>query len=436
MNTMNTASSTTVHRRLFRQAAIDRLDTPEQLDDLVGDVPLRAWLFLAPLVVLAASTLAWSWFGTVYTTIKGPALLLSNGGVSDTEPNGRGRLAEFSVQVGDIVQKGQTVGIVVQPELDDRIRRAQLQLQQLSAVDADKARARAIDDEAARALADQQRTSLNRQMQVMQDRVANLRERLQTQQKLLADGLVTAQQVTSTQFEIGSAEVQIESLRGDMRQVELHQSDRLREGRNESSTARAGEAELEHEIESLNKQQHYASRIVASATGRVVEVLHNNGDLVEPGQDVLIIEGFMSDAERRDIPPLTARAYLPIAEGKKVREGMPARVTPATVAREEAGYMSGWVLSVSPFPVNESSIRLHVQSTALAQSILAHGAVIEVRIRLYRADTPSGFRWSTAAGPNFKLASGTPASVEVIAREQRPIELALPFVRRLLGEAQ
>jgi HlyD family secretion protein len=74
-----------------------------------------------------------------------------------------------------------------------------------------------------------------------------------------------------------------------------------------------------------------------------------------------------------------------------------------------------------------------VQNEGLVRDFTKKGAPYEARVDLIPADTPSGFRWTSGQGPDIALTSGTLVAAEITVRRQRPVELVLPFFRKLLG---
>ena len=50
---------------IFRQKSIDRVSSPEQLNDYIRVTTPTVWLVLLALVILLLGILAWSVFGTV-----------------------------------------------------------------------------------------------------------------------------------------------------------------------------------------------------------------------------------------------------------------------------------------------------------------------------------------------------------------------------------
>jgi HlyD family secretion protein len=67
----------TVQRKLFRQAALDRQASLEQLDRLVTVADSHGWLASLSIAGLLLFLLVWSVFGTIPIYVKGPGILMS-----------------------------------------------------------------------------------------------------------------------------------------------------------------------------------------------------------------------------------------------------------------------------------------------------------------------------------------------------------------------
>jgi hypothetical protein len=61
--------------RVFRKIALDRLSSPEQLDQLVQVTPPRGWAALGILTALLAAGVLWGWFGSVSVEVFGDCVL-------------------------------------------------------------------------------------------------------------------------------------------------------------------------------------------------------------------------------------------------------------------------------------------------------------------------------------------------------------------------
>ena len=53
---------------IFRQKSMDRVSSPEQLNDYIRVTTPSVWLVLVAIILLLAGMLAWSVFGTVEAT--------------------------------------------------------------------------------------------------------------------------------------------------------------------------------------------------------------------------------------------------------------------------------------------------------------------------------------------------------------------------------
>ncbi|NJR40660.1 MAG: hypothetical protein HC781_19810 [Leptolyngbyaceae cyanobacterium CSU_1_4] len=87
---------------LFRQEALDRISSPEQLDQLLQVVSLKDWLPLASLGFVVAIALIWSIFGKVPLTAEAKGLLLQN----PTDPNQLISISYFPIEDGRQIHLG------------------------------------------------------------------------------------------------------------------------------------------------------------------------------------------------------------------------------------------------------------------------------------------------------------------------------------------
>ncbi|RYY91834.1 MAG: NHLP bacteriocin system secretion protein, partial [Comamonadaceae bacterium] len=173
-----------VKARLFRKVALDRLSSPEQLDTLVQVVGVRSWMALAPLLALVVLALAWGIFGSIPAKVTGKFILLQTGGLREVTTASGGRITELPIRVGDVVQVGQPVAVLSQPDLASRIRATQDRLQELQRQQAEQLRQVERNQQLGRSLQQQQRAALAAQEQAARDRIRVLGERIQSQQTL------------------------------------------------------------------------------------------------------------------------------------------------------------------------------------------------------------------------------------------------------------
>ena len=113
---------------------------------------------------------------------------------------------------------------------------------------------------------------------------------------------------------------------------------------------------------------------------------------------------------------------------------MEVRVEPNTVKREEYGAIVGKVATVSDFPVTPQGMLADLHNDALVKRFSQDGAPYAAKVTLERdPSTVSGYRWTSGKGPPIPLSSGTLTRAEVTTREQPPINLVIPLMKRLSG---
>lgn len=94
---------------VFRQVALERLSSPEQLDQLMQVTSPKGWLALLAVGGLVAAALLWSIFGTIPAQMAGQGILLRTGGVANIFVASDGQIKKIHVHVGDVVRAGQVV---------------------------------------------------------------------------------------------------------------------------------------------------------------------------------------------------------------------------------------------------------------------------------------------------------------------------------------
>jgi HlyD family secretion protein len=377
-------------KKLFRQAALDRLASPERLDELMRVTSPVGWIALAAIGVGILVATIWGFVGRITTKVDGQGILLRGDAVLDVTSSSEGRLLSIDVGVGDIVKAGQQVASVEQPDLELQLRNKQRELATLRSQDSDQVSA--VDRINARRR--QQLEELHKEAEVLEG--------------LIKDGLATLAQKRQTEAQIAGIEQEIAN----------------------SRVMGAGRTNLvagvEDEISQLESALEDRRKVLSPYTGRVLELMIDPGNLVAPGSRILTLETLGA--------PVDAVVYIPAQEGKKVLPGMRARISPSTVRVEEYGYIIGEVRSVADFPSTPEGLERTLRNANLVSTLSGRGAPIEVVVRLGLDDkTPSGFNWSSSQGPPVQVFTGTlcAASVEVAAK--RPAEYVLPFLKQLLG---
>src|SRR5262245_58008329 len=258
---------------MFRQEALEKLSSPEQLDQLLKVTSPKGWLALLGLSGLIGAVIIWSVVGSIPSTIKGEGILIRGEAVQLIDTPQTGRVGKIAVKAGDNIQANQLIGTI---------------------------------------------------------------------------------------------------------------------------TTDTGDVEVR-----------------SPRAGRVLELRVSEGSFVPTGTVLVSFELAQEDLE--------AVLYLPASEGKKVHPGMDVQVSPSTVSQQEYGVLRGRVKSVSDYPATVQGMYRVLGSDELVRALSREGAPIEVRVELFKADTPSGYQWSSQSGPPTSVQGGTFCAATIILGQRQPI---------------
>ncbi len=408
--------------------AVERLSSPEQLDQLMRVIPPIGWLALIPLLAIVLMAVAWGWLGTISTKVMGRCVLINPIGLADVTSLSAGRVTETLVQVGDVVRVNQVIARIAQPELADRIEKAESRLREL------ESQGRIVRSFSARNIdlsaqsITQQKQGLQSQLRALQERALILGQRVETQQQLLDQGLITKRQLLQTRQERTQAELDAEQVRAQLKQLDLRRLEADKQGQNEIANIQAQINEARRVHESMLESRKQLTAVLSPYEGRVVEIKTASGSLVGQGSSLMTVEKAGSEPGG-----LQAVIYVPAAEGRKVHAGMTAEITPSTVKREEYGFMFGEVAYVSDYPATAQSMMLLLQNETLVRELMGLSSPIEVRAVLLRDSNFSGYRWTSSQGPAVVVKSGTLCAGGIVVDKQRPVSLVIPVLKKSLG---
>lgn len=413
-------------KSIFRQAALDRLSSPDQLDRTIAITDPRGWIVAATLAMLVTVLVAWAFLGTIPTNVQGKGILIAREGrvVAAMSPTS-GQIEAVLVSLGDTVREGQPIARIAQSDIATRLANARDLLAERAADRDRRIAAQGRELQIVRANLAQQRKALEQSIAAAEEQVAWLTERLRGHRDLAAQGIATRTQVQAIQTDLARAQQTVADGRSALLRLQAEENEVILRHERDRSEAEAAVTTAERAIRELESQLDRDTHVLAPTTGRVTEIRATAGTMVSIGQGVLGIESAGQGLE--------AVAYIPTRHGKLVTAGMPVRIAPANVRREEHGSLLGTVRSISAFPSTREGMAAVLQNDALITTFSQDGAPYEVRIDLTPGDTPSGYAWSSRQGPPVSLFSGTTLELDITVREQTPASLIVPLVRKQTG---
>lgn len=413
-------------KQIFRKVALERLSSPEQLDQLMQVTDPKGWLALGALGALILAALVWSVLGTIPTEARGAGILIREQGVSNLVAVTDGQIEEILVRVGDAITEGQPVALLRQDLLDRQIQDTQARLDHQQGEHEQLEEYARKQRKLTNRNLDQERANLTSALETLNRRQRILQDRLDNERELLEEGLTTKQSVLDIEQELNTALDQAKTKRLEIAQLEPRrlEADEQLDQRLETSLAKIHD--LEFELREQRAKLEENRQVVAKDSGRVLELMAGRGDVVSPGTPILSLE---VDSEE-----LIAELFIPASSGKQVKPGMEARVSPTNVKREEFGYIIGTVTWVSEYPATPAGMMQQLSNQALVDDLMKEGPPIQVHVKLkLDPSTPSGFAWSSSVGPGLPISSGTLATGSVIVRVDRPVRLLIPRVRDAVG---
>ena len=98
--------------KIFRQKALDRLSSPEQLDRLMAVVSPKDWLPLGALAIFGIFGILWSIFGNIPITVTGKGVIINPRRLVQFQSPITGQLKSLNVRDGQCVKKDEILGII------------------------------------------------------------------------------------------------------------------------------------------------------------------------------------------------------------------------------------------------------------------------------------------------------------------------------------
>jgi HlyD family secretion protein len=417
-------------KETFRRAALERLSSPERLDEMMRAIPPKGWVAITTIVGLGTLALLWGFFGSVPNRVEGQGLLIPGRTRAVYAPK-PGVLTKIFVKSGDTVNPGDQVAVLTDPNAAHELQSLQRELENL---EADNRKALQEDD-----LARVQGETTYRmnertfQSQIaiqerLRDDVARRLDTMEQRPDLYPEGQKAPLRARKRDAEnqISTLQAQIESNRKQQREEENSRSTESRR-RQQKIDAKKSEIAL--------KQLAQGQVLKATHAGRVFDVLIDEGSTATPQQMIVRIEEL--DQE------LQAVVYVPAREGQDVKVDDEVQIAPSNVKKEEYGTIRARVADKNEYPSDKQAIINEIRNETLAAEYTKNGAPLYVRIELDRlkdaeqslAENPalSGYQWTSGKGPERKIFSGTPCQATVITGYGRPIDRAISWLKTTTG---
>ncbi|MDX3801782.1 HlyD family efflux transporter periplasmic adaptor subunit [Streptomyces sp. AK04-3B] len=158
------------------------------------------------------------------------------------------------------------------------------------------------------------------------------------------------------------------------------------------------------------------------AAGRITALAASIGQIISTGANVAAVEKVAGADD-----PLYATVYVPAENAASIPRDAAVDLTVQTVPSQRYGVLRGRVKSVDRTAQSAQQIAAFLGDSQLGEQFTEDGRPVAVLVRLEKSSaTESGYRWSSAGGPPYGLASMTMATGSIRLADQHPVDWLLP----------
>ena len=407
---------------IFRQEVLDRLNSPERLDELLRITSPQGWVGLLAATLVILTALAWGIFGTIPTKVDGLGIFIDPRGIHPVVALGSGRLSSIKVKIGDTLDAGQLVATMTNPDVQKQLDNQKILFSNLEAEYAQEKNLIEKEAESRRRVLAAQRENIGNSIKIQESKAKWLNDRLKAYEELFDQGYVLKQNVVQTRLDLDNTMLETEKLKSDLgnnhlQEVELQESVQQRIFKQKFDIEQA-----KGKLDLLARQLEDSTKVFSPIDGTVVSLEAMEESIIQSGMTILNLEPIRLD--------LTVFMTVSAMKGKKILDGMTAEITPSTVKREEYGYILGTVKEISEFPVTAESLMRLFNNRSFVEEAVRFGPLTSVQVELLRDhSTRSGFKWSSQKGSRIPVTVGTLCTGEVVVKLQSPISLVVPKLK-------
>jgi NHLM bacteriocin system secretion protein len=411
----------------FRKSALEKLSTPEKLDQLIKVTGPKAWIALITVFLALGTGIGWAVFGKVKTKLSATGVVLG-GEVHEVVSTSQGQLIGLKVKMGQTVKIGDIIAEIQQPELIQQIEDARAVLADRSLEMAKLRSSGGQGSQLENDIISQSRVTIQGEIESERKKLLFLNNQLDSENDLLNKGLIVKSQVANTKQQIDASINTIERLKTQIVETSSRQHNIGFDLQQRISLQNQRISESERNLQFLIERFDTQSKIKSPYNGEVVEVLTDAGVVVGAGTPLFKLKNLVGDNLSNK---LRGVLYVPSQDGKKIKTGMDAFVVPSTVQPQEYGFIKAKVTYVSDFPITQQGMMTSVKNEQLAKGLLSSGPLFEVHVEFEKDDTSfSGFRWTSANGPDIAIKEGTSCMGKITIKQENPAAIVVPALKK------
>jgi len=274
---------------IFREAALERLSTPDRLDAGLTVVKPAGWALIWGITALVVGGLIWGCVVIVPVTVTGEGILLAPGGVLDVTSVSAGRVQKFVAQVGDIIHVDQVVAEIAQPQMQQELETAEAELKDAIDLHARTDEFQRRRDAVRTVATEQRRKALNETIDVLGANIKLMEERLAIREDFAKKGLSTRDKYLESKLEVGKQQQELAANRVSLTQLNDEEVRARTDDEKELLSLNLKVAIAERKVAALKTHLQNETHVKSPYEGKIAELKLNVGELVERGTSLFTI---------------------------------------------------------------------------------------------------------------------------------------------------
>ena len=298
------------------------------------------------------------------------------------------------------------------------------------------------------------RENLTITIALSEKRLAEMSLQLKDYEELLAKRYISVTQYSSLKGQYNQLLESITNLRTQLDSLPIDRLHNRSARAQDLEETKARLVQLEKERDRLESEYEAKSKVYSPIDGAVTQTMGINGMNVSEGTPLFQLE---YDTKNKDVLEIVAEldrtafsnsesglglkgvyenleviGFLESGMGANVRKGMPVTIMPDNMKKEESGSLRGKVIYAGERPTTRAEAKQIVKNQDLVAAVWQENMdYYFVAIKLDR-DENGQYLWTSKRGLNRSVNVGTIASVEVSLYERRPVDLLIPYLKKLL----
>jgi len=161
----------------------------------------------------------------------------------------------------------------------------------------------------------------------------------------------------------------------------------------------------------------------------ILSRLVSSGSYVTNNQNVAI-------ATKSTSTPFLISCFIPGASFSGVKRGSKVLISPENVDENTYGSIIGTVETLSSVGLGADDAKTLIGVPSIISTLFSsQPSLFYATVRLEKANTFTGYKWTSSNGPSFQIPRTTIANVKLVTNTYRPYQIVLPFIKSITGNS-